>query len=243
MMSLSMARRGGSSTRVSRHWPRRYSGTPGHQLPTTMVQGSHGRTFGEIERHGKGDACIVLNVGGKEFYTLRSTVAENPVLADHVARAEANQEIVRNGAVFIDRDPSHFGFILQYLRNRVELLSYGRTTVSLRKNTQNYVQLPEDHKVLSEVFVEASYFRITELQEKLCDQSVLANATRFFNKGINPFEAASKMAARLRGLVLAVGGIAGTTTVATLAEFEKMSQWLGLSSKSKGDDEEDPILD
>jgi hypothetical protein len=33
-----------------------------------------------------------------------STVNSNPVLADHVARAE----ITKNGAVFIDQDPKHF---------------------------------------------------------------------------------------------------------------------------------------
>lgn len=58
-----------------------------------------------IPRHGPGDACITLNVGGTEFHTLRSTVFSNRVLADHVTRAETNKEITKNGAVFIDRDP------------------------------------------------------------------------------------------------------------------------------------------
>ena len=58
-----------------------------------------------VVRHGPGDGCITLNVGGKEFQTLRSTVFANEVLAKHVVRAEANQEITKSGAVFIDRDP------------------------------------------------------------------------------------------------------------------------------------------
>ena len=70
-------------------------------------------------RHGPGDAVICLNVGGKEFVTLRSTVNMNEVLRTHVIRAEANEEFTHQGkAVFIDRDPAQFGLILQHLRNQ-----------------------------------------------------------------------------------------------------------------------------
>mmetsp|Transcript_22202 Transcript_22202/g.46428 ORF Transcript_22202/g.46428 Transcript_22202/m.46428 type:complete len:305 (+) Transcript_22202:47-961(+) len=75
-----------------------------------------------IKRHGPGDGVITLNVGGKKFQTLRSTIAQNEVLMDHVVRAESNREIVTgwNKAIFIDRDHQHFGTILAYLRNKAD---------------------------------------------------------------------------------------------------------------------------
>ena len=42
-----------------------------------------------IQRHGPLDRVITLNVGGKQFQTLRSTISQNKVLYDHVLRAEA----------------------------------------------------------------------------------------------------------------------------------------------------------
>jgi hypothetical protein len=54
---------------------------------------------------------------------LRSTINTSSVLANHVARAEANAEITDKGAVFINRNPAHFGIILQYLWNNVESLN------------------------------------------------------------------------------------------------------------------------
>lgn len=76
-----------------------------------------------IARHGPGDGVVKLNVGGKEFLTLRSTIQSNDVLADYVARAEANSEF-NGGAVFIDRDHTHFGMILTFLRNKMEGIAY-----------------------------------------------------------------------------------------------------------------------
>ena len=85
-------------------------------LPTSSSSSS--ATAPNIVRHGPGDGVIVLNVGGKEFLTLRSTVELNPVLRGYVHRAQANKEFVKgDSAIFIDRDPSHFGLILQHLRN------------------------------------------------------------------------------------------------------------------------------
>ena len=56
-----------------------------------------------VPRHGRGDRLIKLNVGGKEFQTLQSTLQASPVLAEYCARAEANGELESSGAIFIDR--------------------------------------------------------------------------------------------------------------------------------------------
>ena len=68
------------------------------------------------------DRIVTLNVGGMQrFVTFRSTVVQNEVLRHFIERAEKNPTtyMVDNGtSVFIDRDPKHFGTILQYLRDR-----------------------------------------------------------------------------------------------------------------------------
>jgi BTB/POZ domain len=75
------------------------------------------------QRHGVGDAIVCLNVGGQEFYTLRSTIQTSPILESIVASAEANPSALKmteTGAIFVDRDPTHFPTILEYLRLRAE---------------------------------------------------------------------------------------------------------------------------
>jgi hypothetical protein len=171
-----------------------------------MIQGSNTESLGKTVRHGKGDAYITLSVGGTEFHTLRSTVNSSAVLGDHVARAEANAEITHKGAVFIDRDPAQFGIILQYLRNNVESITYSNSHgVYAAFKTQTYLQLPKDLNKLNDLYVEASYFRMPELQKALCEQNWLVNLTQLFGGG-NPFMAASKTFARLRASLIALSG-------------------------------------
>lgn len=207
--------------------------TSGALTTTTTMQGGPSpestttqkmMTLGNVVRHGTGDACITLNVGGTEFLTLRSTVASNAVLADHVARAEANHELTKSGAVFIDRSPDHFATILAYLRNRVELLSYNHSvwtgaaggafqslamqkTLSSKVFKEVHVKLPNDKEVLRDLYIEASYYRIPELQETLCHTGWLVSLAGMFNNGGgNPFDAARTMALRLRSFLVLFGG-------------------------------------
>jgi hypothetical protein len=182
-------------------------------------------------RHGPGDGVIKLNVGGKEFVTLRSTVYLNPVLQDHVLRAEANKEFTHGGeAVFIDRDPAQFGLILQHLRNEAAGLkdtaaklcnatkaavssnagSNGRSlhlTRSPRKNGSTLIQIPEDQAKMRELFVEARHYQIKELEAILCQRSLFIQLASFMGKGSNPFAEASQMLANLRRAFLASSGI------------------------------------
>ena len=206
-----------------------------------ILEGTNTRSLGEVVRHGPGDAVLTLNVGGKEFYTLRSTVNANAVLADHVARAEANEEITKNGAVFIDRDPDHFPFILRHLRNRVELTcsslancksagvlgNHGLTI----KWTQANIELPKDERVLRELYTEATFYRVEELKEAICAKSWLANIASFFNMNSNPFDSAAKFLARLRAGVIAVGSlgtVGGTLFVSLQQDLDSLLERLGL---------------
>jgi BTB/POZ domain len=182
---------------------------------------------GLVERHGKGDAVIRLNVGGKEFCTLRSTVAANPVLTEHVTRAEANSEFTHGGnAVFIDRDPTHFHIILNFLRNEVEGLSYYRAASKskslLKKQSKEYrVQLPKDINALRDIYVEASHYQITSLVGAACEQNVLVSVLGAFGGGGNPFDRTARVFQMLRRSVIAVGGM-GTLAVGSQQDPSKL---------------------
>jgi hypothetical protein len=201
-----------------------------------VVQGTNSASLGTFDRHGPGDAFISLCVGGKEFYTLRSTVNSNAVLADHVARAEANKEITKDGAVFIDRDPAQFWYILQFLRNKVELISYscqGKSCGPLSKSyiKTNYVQLPSEGKVLRDLYVEATYYCIPELQKALVSQKWVVNlASAASGTSGNPFDKASRYIETLRRSLFAAGGLFGTFTLSAQSEFQGVLRVLGLAA-------------
>ena len=193
-------------------------------------------SLGTVTRHGKGDACVTLNVGGKEFHTLRSTVDSNPVLAEHVARAEASQEILKNGAVFIDRDPEHFGFILKHLRNRMEASTVKNMHMtSLPALTKTYANIPkEGGRVLRELYVEASYYGIQELQKASSQQGFLTKILYAFNHNVNPIDSATKLATKIHATLITIGslGTAGTAIfVAVTTDMEWAFDKIGLKEQ------------
>ena len=203
-----------------------------------MLQGSNTQSLGKIIRHGRGDACITLNVGGKEFYTLRSTIAMNSVLSDHVVRAEQNHEIVRNGAVFIDRDPEHFPILLKYLRNRVEyetLRNYVDKT-ALKRIVKSFIDLPSDPKVLRELYIEAVFYRMKDLQDTLKDTSVLVQMASVISQTTgtgNPFDWIIKFWSQLRGLLVGMSVVGGSYMVAVQNEWNWILQRVGLQKKDR----------
>lgn len=209
-----------------------------------LLEGMNTKNLGDVVRHGAGDSVITLNVGGKEFHTLRSTVNSNAVLADHVARAEANKEITKNGAVFIDRDPDQFHFILRHLRNRVEMTASSKTTgvlgsrssSSMTKWTKANLELPKDGRVLRELYTEADFYRIPELKETLCTMSWLASLVSFFNKHSNPFASATKLLRNLRAGLIAMGSmgtVGGTVFVTLQQDLDGILKKLGLQKMTK----------
>lgn len=172
-----------------------------------------------IQRHGRGDAVITLNVGGKEFHTLRSTVAACAVLAEHVSRAEANDEFTHGGkAVFVDRDPTHFHLILGHLRNKVEGLSYYKAK---HKAKANHVQLPKDITALRDIYVEATHYGIRELQADSCQQNLMVNIMGVITGGSNPFDTTAKMIQQLRRGLVTIGGM-GTLAIGSQQDHSKL---------------------
>lgn len=185
-----------------------------------------------LERHGHGDGVITLNVGGKNFQTLRSTIAQNSVLADHVIRAEMNDEVKRE-AVFIDRDPKHFGMILSYLRNRADgvchpsnvttkLLKFQLPTAATSTNSKSeceatvrqlarsaasFVHLPSDSQTLTEMYFESLHYKIPELSAHICSKQSLARFFQLFGSG-NPFQMASSALIAGKRMLALVGALA-----------------------------------
>jgi hypothetical protein len=204
-----------------------------------------------LRRHGPGDGVLRLNVGGTEFITLRSTVNSNPVLFDRVASAEANTEVLHNGAVFIDRDPKHFGIILQHLRNRVEMLSYysqGQIKIvpmASKAFTDTYIQLPEDDTILRDLYLEARYFRIPELQAALYEKNWFVKILSVFSGGKNPFDMATRWLAWLRGALItfgSLGTIGGTVFVTMKRDMQTALQAVGIQQNPQ-DEESKGLLD
>mmetsp|Transcript_50229 Transcript_50229/g.98469 ORF Transcript_50229/g.98469 Transcript_50229/m.98469 type:complete len:232 (-) Transcript_50229:70-765(-) len=173
-----------------------------------------------IPRHGKGDGLVVLNVGGKEFRTLRSTLQSNRVLWDHVKRAENNGEFTKDGAVFVDRDPTHFNVILCHLRNTAEGLELkGRSLEKVFTKSKETVQLhSKDPVVLRDIYLEAEHFEIEEIRAQTCSISVLAGAARFLKGDSNPFDTVNKFIVRLRAIAIACGS-AATASFGLLGEL------------------------
>lgn len=180
-----------------------------------------------LVRHGPGDGVVKLNVGGKEFLTLRSTIQSNAVLADYVARAEANSEF-NGGAVFIDRDHTHFGVILTFLRNRMEGIAYNSkfTAKDCHKTLSRkpkYVRLPKDVGVLQDLYVEASHYKIYDLQKQLCEESFVTSVFSYFGGGGNPYQQASDFFKRLRTWsAVAFVGTTGGIVANLQADLDKM---------------------
>eukprot|EP00750_Incisomonas_marina_P016833 INCI19588.1.p1 GENE.INCI19588.1~~INCI19588.1.p1 ORF type:complete len:253 (+),score=40.39 INCI19588.1:182-940(+) len=155
-------------------------------------------------RHGVEDAVVTLDVGGTLFHTLRSTVACNEVLSDYVRRADANPALAKDGAVFVDRDPKHFGVLLNHLRNKTEGLCH-RTTFKGQQGAT--VQLPTDSAALRDIYLEAEFFGMQELSSRICTKSVMTWVAKTLDASSNPFDSVSSVMNRLKRALIAAGSI------------------------------------
>lgn len=168
---------------------------------------------GRIVRHGSNDGVIILSVGGTSFKTLLSTAAICPVLTALVAGAKmrSNEEMrdLDGKAVFIDRDPEMFKIILSYLRNKVEGISLGYGSGS--KNilvSEKFVSLPKEATKLRDLYAEASYFGIRDLQDQSCSSSaILLVARALGGSTTNPFDTMSRALVATKTALFASGGI------------------------------------
>ena len=101
---------------------------------------------------------VELNIGGQIFITLRSTLTKrvkkpnrteyyNPNLLEIFVKKQDND---KKKAIFIDRSPKHFNYVLDFLR---------------KVNTNAQIRMPTDDKDLMELKDEAIYYKIEGLIE------------------------------------------------------------------------------
>ena len=94
-------------------------------------------------------STILLNVGGNRFTTSLQTITKDPnSMLAAMFSGKFEMEPSEDGAFFIDRDGTHFRFILNYLRN-------GKLT------------LPEGATFLKELADEAEFYQIQGILEEL----------------------------------------------------------------------------
>jgi hypothetical protein len=94
---------------------------------------------------------IKLNVGGKKFTTLKSTLLKykNSYLADLLEKEKDKIIYDENKAVFIDRNPKYFEFIIEYLR------------------TGFMEALPQDFHTLKRLTDEALFYKLDGLSQEM----------------------------------------------------------------------------
>lgn len=129
-----------------------------------------------VGRHGQQDGVVHLNVGGKLFVSLRSTIQRSPVLARTLERAEVQDSLRVGEAIFVDRDPKHFGTLLNHMRNEAEgIVLPSPSSPSARLfGREGPVPLPKEASELRALYVEAAHFGLEDLSSRLCSASILA---------------------------------------------------------------------
>jgi hypothetical protein len=131
------------------------------------------------------DRVVKIDVGGTQFTSLHSTLAISPTLQRHLAAADANTALLKDGAVFIDRDPASFPVVLQHLRNQAANLHYPTKLARLKRMSNNsfFARLKRttvhdngemstvaldnlNWKQHTDLFVESNYYELTDLTQQ-----------------------------------------------------------------------------
>ena len=104
-----------------------------------------------------GEKKMVLNIGGKQFYTSHPTLLSvQPSLFSKILHKDSPFLRTSAESFFLDRDYKHFDAILNYLRN------HGKLPIEV---------LPRDLKHLNELKVEANFYQLPKLTE-MCNERI-----------------------------------------------------------------------
>jgi len=106
---------------------------------------------------------VSINVGGNRFQTTLNTLSSDQssmLSAMFSGRFKLEQD--ENGSIFIDRDPTHFRHILNFLRDGIEYLKHG-----------GLLQQPE--AIVNELLQEAKYYNIRPLVDYIQLQQTRKN--------------------------------------------------------------------
>ena len=102
-------------------------------------------------------STIKLNVGGQYFTTSLETLKKDPESVLHAMfSTRFDTKATKDGSYFIDRDGTHFRYILNYLRT-------------------GHLLLPEDKSVLKELLEEAEFYQIREIMNVICPPPFLGS--------------------------------------------------------------------
>ena len=107
-------------------------------------------------------SIVNLNVGGQHFTTSQQTLTSDPnSMLAAMFSGKHTQEPTGDGSFFIDRDGTHFRFILNYLRNGELILPEGATFLKELEAEAKFYQLqgildelkPKEPKVFEESMI------------------------------------------------------------------------------------------
>ena len=124
---------------------------------------------------------VKLNVGGHLFATLKSTLLkhENSYFADILNNKNKSDVIYdENKAIFIDRNPKYFEFIIEYLRTGF-MEAFIKDNHSLKRLTEEAIYYKLD-RLAQEIYL--TYLPTTILTEDAAPISLLFNLSDFFIK-------------------------------------------------------------
>ncbi|KAF1767421.1 hypothetical protein GCK72_007380 [Caenorhabditis remanei] len=101
---------------------------------------------------------VKLNIGGTVFQTTKSTLTRFDGMLKVMIETEIPVEKDESGCIFIDRDPTHFRLILNFLRD-------------------GHVALPDSEKEILEIEQEAQFYLLDGLME-LCKRQLKHSAEK-----------------------------------------------------------------
>lgn len=140
---------------------------PKSPVPVPPMNDSQTRDYMETFLHFQQvqEERIVLNIGGQCFQTSKVSMRADPGSKfGRMMRRDCPFRPAKN-TYFFDRDPSHFRFILNYMRNG------GHLDVSL---------LPREKRYLSELLSEVRFYELSGLEEIVLDRMKQVTQTRKF---------------------------------------------------------------
>lgn len=163
-------------------------------------------TLTTLDRYGRGDRVVKLSLSGTKFLTLRSTLAHSAVLDSIVTRAETNEELANDGAIFVDRDPKHFPIILNHLRMKAEGREIFQNPCKWVKGKSHAPMLPRDTADLRDLLVEAEHYGLPELRMRILSKRKLARLFSIMaGSSGNPFDSATRVLMTIRNTTLLLG--------------------------------------
>ncbi|UMM20496.1 hypothetical protein L5515_015750 [Caenorhabditis briggsae] len=98
------------------------------------------------------DEIVKIDVGGYVFKSFRSTLEKSDGFFKQMLKATSKAMFDESGAFFIDRDPTHFRLILNFMRD-------------------GHVELPETEKEQKEILKKAEYYSVDGLM-KICEEKI-----------------------------------------------------------------------